>query len=94
MSTPKLTDAEKIAFVNGFDPKGSQTVDEYCKAHKHSTGMYYSWRKELVGGKIKERPAKMRVVRGEKLGAEQKLKAQNEVLKEMLAEAYAEKKAA
>lgn len=84
------TPEEKIALVEGYEIKSGKTIPEYCKAKGINTSQYYTWRKDLLHGPI-NRSGKMVSAQGQNLaGADQlkKLETQNEVLKEMLADAY------
>lgn len=85
-SNSTLTENEKKEIVKGFDASGLK-VPEYCKQKKISLGQFYDWKRKL--GKD-NRPAKKKVFLAPEGKYEATLKAQNQILKEMLADAYAE----
>lgn len=75
------TPEEKKVVVEGF--KADIPLEDYCKKHSINPNQFYLWRREMSGPK--SRKTQIVGARGDNL---LKLQTQNEVLKEMLADAY------
>lgn len=90
MTNKMRTPEEKKAIIDGFAAAGL-SVQDYSKQKKISVSQFYSWQRAL-NPKVKSHKKKARpsdAPNGGFLYAVN-LKAQNQVLKEMLADAYNE----